>query len=244
MKKIPSDYNRFVKLEGVGEVSRPVDIDQGVTGFSDLVSLRIYKFLERQVINGEAEEDEVCIVFLGGDVTIEVTGEENHTWTFQGRKRAFDGLPHVVYLPPHYHYKLSPHTDAEVAYARAKAEGHFPPRLIEPKVLQSQTIGQDVTEHRLVHILKKGDAERLRCAEYYLAPGHERTHDEQGLEQLVYVNLAPSTANVLATFSDTNKTMTLAHGDSLALEGNEKVTLSATNSELYSLHLSVEKSSG
>lgn len=240
MKKIPSDYNRFITLEGVGEVSRPVDINQSVTDFSQLVSLRIYKFLQGQVINGEAEEDEVCIVFLSGDVTMEVSGKENHTWTFQGRKNVFDGLPYVVYLPPHYHYKLSPHTDAEVAYARAKAEGRFPPRLIEPKNLEQKAVEQGV---QAVHILREGEAEKLMCAEYYLARGREKTYEERALEQLVYNRLDPSNHHALAKLFGTNETMTLTDGDSLAIGANEQLTVSAKDCEMYNLYLAVRKHS-
>jgi hypothetical protein len=234
MKKIPSDYSRFIKLEGVGEVSRPVDIDQSITGFSQFVSLRIYKFLSGQIINGEAEDDEVCIVFLSGDVTMEVTGKENYSWTFQGRKNVFDGLPHVVYLPPHYHYKLSPHTDAEVAYARAKVQGHFAPRLITPDVLKIQGTS--------THILREREAEKLLCSEFRLARGQEQILAKSIREQLVYIRLDPPSSNVVAQFSDSKETLTLAHGDALAVEPGEQLTLQATECKLYSLHLSVDKS--
>lgn len=237
MKRILSDYNRFVNLEGVGEVSRPVDIDQSVTGFSDLVSLRIYKFLSGQIINGEAEDDEVCIVFLSGDVTMEVTGKENHTWVIQGRKTVFDSLPHVVYLPPHYHYKLSPHTDAEVAYARAKARGHFPPRLLEPKMLEPNVNDEAVS------ILREGDAERLCCTELYLSRGQEQTFGELKHEQLVYARLDPTSSSAFAKLSNMDELMRLTQGDTLAIATNEQVTVRVTDGELYSLHLSVGKPS-
>lgn len=238
-KKIPSDYNRFVKLENVGEVSRPVDIDQSVTGFSQLVSLRIYRFLEGQVINGGAEDDEVCIVFLSGDVTMEVTGEEHHTWTIQGRKNVFDDLPYVVYLPPHYRYKLSPHADAEVAYARARAEGHFPPRLIKPDMLEQKLSNQSTS----VQILQEGEAEKLLCREFSLALKHEQHLKESTREQLFYIRLDPPSSKALAQFSKGNETLTLVHGDTLAVKPAEQATLRAADCKLYSLHLSVDKPS-
>jgi hypothetical protein len=237
MKKISSDLSRFVNLEGVGEVSRPVDIDQSVTGFSDLVSLRIYKFLSGQVINGEAEDDEVCIVFLSGDVMMEVTGKGHYSWAIHGRKNVFDAPPHVVYLPPHYHYKLSPHTDAEVAYARAKAKGHFPPRLIEPKIL-----GRSDEDH-LVQLLREGEAEKLLCSEFRLARGGEQTFEESPCEHLVHIRFEPSSSNAVASPSEATETLPLTHGDSLAIEAGERVVVRVIDGDLYGLHVSVEKPS-
>jgi 5-deoxy-glucuronate isomerase len=240
-KKIPSDYNRFITLENVGEVSRPVDIDQAVTGFSHLVSLRIYKFLPRQIINGEAEDDEVCIVFLSGDVTIEVMGKENHTWTFQGRKNVFDGLPHVVYLPPHYLYKLSPHTDAEVAYARAKAEGHLSPRLILPENIKTETLGEGLSEHQVAHILQTGEAEKLRCAEICTRGGGWQPYPPQqheGLEQLIYYRVTDANGFALTRLYGNNfdETMTLKDGDSLAIDEGYYTVAVPPDCTLYSLH--------
>lgn len=239
-KKIPSDHNRFIRLEGVGEVPRPVDIDQGVTGFSQLVSLRIYKFLPGQVINGEAEDDEVCIVFLSGDVTMEVTGKENHSWTIQGRKNVFDGLPYVVYLPPHYHYKLSPHTDAEVAYARAKATGHFPPRLIRPEDIKTQTLGQGLSEYQVSHILQAGEAEKLLCMEVHTPGGHWQPYPPQqneGLEQLNYYRVKGSNAFALVRLygDGFDEAMTFFDGDSLAVDRGNLIVAVSPDCTLYSL---------
>lgn len=239
-KKIPSDPNRKIRLEGVGEVSRPVDIDQSVTGFSQLVSLRIYKFLSGQIINGEAEEDEVCIVFLSGDVTMEVTGKENHTWTIQGRKNVFDGLPHVVYLPPHYHYKLSPHTNAEVAYARAKAEGHFAPRLIRPQDIKTETLEQGLSEHQVSHILQIGEAEKLLCSETRTRSGHWQPYPPQkneGLEQLTYYRMMSPNAFALARLygEGFDEAMTLVDGDSLAIDKGYHTVAVSPDCTLYSL---------
>jgi 5-deoxy-D-glucuronate isomerase len=240
-KKIPSDLNRKIRLEGVGEVSRPVDIDQSVTGFSQLVSLRIYKFLSGQIINGEAEDDEVCIVFLSGDVTMKVTGKEHHSWTLQGRNNVFDGLPHVVYLPPHYHYKLSPHTDAEVAYARAKAEGRFPPRLITPGMLEQNVSTRGTNTHQAVQILREGEAEKLLCREFHLDQEHEQVFEKSLSEQLLHVRLSSPDSNAFAKLSNANET--LRHGDTLAIDAGEQVTIHAADCELYCLRLSVAKPS-
>ena len=243
-KKIPSDYNRFINLEGVGDVSRPVDINQTNTGFSELVSLRIYKFLSGQVINGEAEDDEVCIVFLSGDVTMEVSGKENHSWTFQGRKNVFDGLPYVVYLPPHYHYKLSPHSDAEVAYARAKAIGHFSPRLIRPENIKTEILGEGLSEHQVSHLLQTCEAEKLRCAEIRINGGHWQPYPPQsseGLEQLNYYRMKNPNSFSLARLDGEgfDEAMTIKDGDSLAVDKGYHTVAVSPDCTLYGLQFFV-----
>jgi hypothetical protein len=55
MQVIEPDFDRMIELPGVGPTPRPVDIDQSVTGFRDLVSLRIYEFADGTTIDGEAE---------------------------------------------------------------------------------------------------------------------------------------------------------------------------------------------
>ena len=105
----------MVELPGVGACPRPVDIDQSVTGFSDLVSLRVYTFACGMVIDGEAEEDELFIVLMRGTIDVEVAGASTNSFTLQTNVGA-----RAVYLPPHDRYRLRARSDADVAYTRAK----------------------------------------------------------------------------------------------------------------------------
>ena len=126
MQVIEPDFDRTVDLPGVGPTPRPVDIDQSVTGFSDLVSLRIYDFADGTVIDGEAEADEVLVVLLAGAVTIAVTGQHEAEFRLDA-----DG-DWAVYLPPHHHYRLRPLAPATVAYARARPSASHAPRAFRP----------------------------------------------------------------------------------------------------------------
>lgn len=126
MKVIPPDFDRMVDLPGVGPTPRPVDIGQAETGFSDLISLRVYDFAAGTVIDGEAEGDEVLVTLLAGVATVEVTGAHEAAFTLQA-----DG-DWALYLPPHHRYRLSPIAQATVAYARAKPLEAHPPRAFAP----------------------------------------------------------------------------------------------------------------
>ena len=68
MKIIDADDTRMIDLPGVGPCPRPVDIDQGVTGFHRLKSLRIYRFEPGPAIHGDSETDEVFILPLPASV--------------------------------------------------------------------------------------------------------------------------------------------------------------------------------
>jgi hypothetical protein len=126
MKVIEPDFDRTIDLPGVGPTPRPVDVDQAVTGFSDLLSLRVYDFAPDTAVEGEAEEDEVLVVLLGGAATVAVTGLHEAEFTLQA-----DG-DWAVYLPPRHHYRLTPITQAAVAYARARPSVASAPRAFAP----------------------------------------------------------------------------------------------------------------
>ena len=92
MRLIEPDENRMIDLPGVGPCPRPVDIDQRLTGFRTLKSLRIYRFQTGPAIHGESEIDEVFILPLVGTLEIEITGRD----AFQGRLSALEiGRAHV-----------------------------------------------------------------------------------------------------------------------------------------------------
>lgn len=132
MKVIKADHDRRIPIHGVpGPVSRPVDIDQSITGFRDLRSLRIYRFDEGSVIDGDAEQDEVFVVVLAGSVEFTVSGTQSDHFELS----AAGGLPArgcVAYLPPRHTYRLRSHTESEVAYARATPDAPREPRAFAP----------------------------------------------------------------------------------------------------------------
>lgn len=118
MKIIPADPSRMIDLPGVGPCPRPVDIDQSVTGFNRLKSLRIYRFAAGPAIEGESEVDEVYIVALDGAAQMQISG---------AHPLAADLAPgHALYMTPHHAYRLTPQTDALIAYSRAEAAGTVP----------------------------------------------------------------------------------------------------------------------
>lgn len=117
MQIIRPDYNRRIDLPGAGPCPRPVDIDQSVTGFTGLVSLRVYSFSRGMVIHGEAEEDELFIVLMRGVIEVAVDQGAARVGAFSLRH---DHGARAVYMPPQSAYLLKAGSDADVAYARVK----------------------------------------------------------------------------------------------------------------------------
>lgn len=225
--RFSADATNLIELLGVGAVPRPTDLDQSKTGFEKLVSLRIYTFSQGQTIHGEAEGDEVVIVFLQGSLSITVTGEGTKTWEISGRESVFAGPVQAVYLPPRCSYRLELHTDAQVAYARARAEGRFPPRLLESR-RQSKN-GVEVRQ-----ILGPNEGEALECHEFILSTGS--AYDLPGeAETLTHYRL--ESANAL--YADSTSVETMLEGAD-TIGATEPYTVTTPKGKLYGLTFLVQ----
>lgn len=125
-----ADHGRRIELEGVGPAARPVDIDQAQTGFAVLRTLRIYHFEPPAVIKGHAEEDEVFIVVLQGEIELQMRSEHwsssESRFTLEAAGKS-GSVACAAYLPPHAEYSLTPLSGADVAYARALPTESRPP---------------------------------------------------------------------------------------------------------------------
>lgn len=117
MQVIGPDFARRIDLPGAGPCPRPVDIDQAVTGFKELVSLRIYSFVRGLAIDGEAEGDELLIIPMRGEIELTVTAVGRTLGRFV---LGDDWETRAIYMPPGSSYRLGARRDADVAYARVR----------------------------------------------------------------------------------------------------------------------------
>ncbi len=166
---------------------------------------RMLGFQVRALAAGEAliaqsEGNELCLVFLGGDASVNVGGE---TWQIRGRRGVFAGLPYAVYLPPGVSYTVQSDGGLVVALGSAPAEGRLPPRLITPEDVKVEMRGGHNVTRQITHILDPGDAEHLLCVEVYTPSGNwssypPHKHDVQDppnevdLEEIYYYRIHPS----------------------------------------------------
>ncbi len=233
MQRFPADPARRVELEGVGEVPRPTDVDADATGFTRLRSLRVYAFSAGQVIRGEAEDDEVCVVAVSGRVSLEVTGPASASFSGEGRASPFRGDPLAIYLPPGHGYVLTVHEDAEVAYARARAVGRFEPRELRAA---PETVGAGAAQHERRALLAPGDAEHLRCEEIRIPDGHWRfAADARDLDALAYYRLKPPTGFALHRAG--REVLVLADRDTVGSERVGDVLAVPPGCDLYALRV-------
>lgn len=227
MKLIKADQNRRLEIPGVPNlVRRPVDIDKSQTGFSNLRSLRIYRFDSGSVINGHAEEDEVLIVVLAGSVelTMSETDSEDSPRPFT-LSAASDSQsnPCAAYLPPHAAYRLIPQGGADVAYARATPDGGSRPTVFAPHV-RLDAAGNSVLFEEATHPQRL----RIRLLQIKATKNDiavkpiEKSEDL--LEALVHVRTVPT--ELAATITKGNEAPTpLESWDTVAVSPGDHPTL-------------------
>ncbi len=227
MQLIKADHDRRLELPGVpAPVRRPVDIDRSRTGFANLRSLRIYRFDAHTVIEGHAEEDEVFVVILAGSVEFNVQ-EANSEGEWQPfTLSAASGSNHqtcVAYLSPGSAYRLTPQTDADVAYARATPVGGRPSTALTSSVSRDNagiTVlfeEEAYAQHlrlRLLQIKTDKDEVNLSLVE----------QSEPGYEALIYIRTLP--AEGVATVATGGETMQLDSWDTVAVAPREFPTVS------------------
>ena len=230
MKLIAADHDRRYDLPGVSDSARrPVDIDASNTGFTRLRSLRLYRFEAGSVIDGHAEEDEVFVVVTSGSVEMKIGWEDSavdaagiHTLSVP---TGVSVEPFVAYLPPHSAYQLTPHTSADVAYARAT-----PVETRSPAVFRASP---SATSEGVTALLdERSHAERLRLKVLRVraesnAVVVELTGDaDAGLEGLVHIQNS-SSQDVGSVAAEGGSSLPLHSWDTLALAPGERPVLHA-----------------
>lgn len=227
---------------------RTLAVTPEIAGWAGL-TFRTYLFRAGHPVDGESVGDEVLTIFLYGSATIRVGDRE---WEVVGGIDGSPGRPHMVYMPPRHTYLLTPHTDCEVAYARAPAEGRFPPRLITPGTQAVVDLGDGTTRHGVVSVIGPGEAEHLLCAEVWTPAGNWSDCPLQGhgvatqargavLAELCYHRIAPLDGwAVQRLYSDdgaVDEAVVVRDADAVLVRGAYHPAVAAPDSALYSLHV-------
>ncbi|WP_419805317.1 5-deoxy-glucuronate isomerase [Terriglobus sp.] len=229
MKLVKPDHETRYEVPGVpGLVRKPVNLDGAELGFTKLRSLRLYQFEAGTVINGHAEQDEVFVIVTAGSVEMKIGYSDEAvdrfgTFTLSAPGFANEDDPFVAYLPPHSVYRMTPHTDADVFYARAT-----PSEVREPAVFRANTPGSPGPVNTLFG--DNSHAERLRLKVLSVAPsGADVTLQmvnpaDVACEVVVHVQGTP--AAKVATLQDSKaNALNLASWDTVALSPREHPVL-------------------
>ena len=137
------------------------------------------------------EENEMCIVLLGGRFSIE---SRLGVWrTSNGRKDVFHGLPHAAYFPPHTEFTLAAESESlDIAYGFTNGDVQLKGFFITPEDVQKKGIelrGGDNASRQINSILPPGSpCHRLVCVEVYTPSGNwssfpAHKHDSRTLDK-------------------------------------------------------------
>ena len=142
---------------------------------------RYVSFSAHQLAPGAAltlsdDANEICAVILSGKVSAKAGDLE---WKeIGGRQSVFeDAAPYAVYVPPRTKLTITAKTEAELAVARAPAQGKLPARLIEPSAMRRSARGKGANTRYVCDILPQGEpAESLLLVEVKTPSGNSSSY--------------------------------------------------------------------
>ncbi len=153
-------------------------------------------FGAKKIFKGEnwisnTEQNEMCIVLLGGKFSIE--SKYGKWFTENGRVSVFKGLPHAAYLPPNTEFSLICQSDeVDFAFGYCKSQNEYDGYFITPQMVKDYGIelrGGDNASRQINSILPPGSAcGKLVCVEVYTPSGNwssfpAHKHDERKVDQ-------------------------------------------------------------
>jgi 5-deoxy-glucuronate isomerase len=168
------------------------------------VGFSAHRLMPDEAMTIDPSSDELCVVVLGG--TVSVRQRDGETWTHIGERRDVfdDAAPYAVYLPQASGVEVTAHTPAEIGVAHAAGPGNAPARLIEPAQMKRFARGSGANERFVCDILPEtAAAAHLLVVEVRTPGGHSSSypphkHDtdnlpqESALEETYYHRLNPA----------------------------------------------------
>ena len=150
-------------------------------------------------VEAETGHRECGIVVLGGRCSVRSTVG---SWCdFGGRRNAFDGVAHTLYLPVGVRFTVTAETDCDLAFCYCRAEEEHPARLITPDQVHVEIRGGGNATRQINHLLMPAfPAHRLLLVEVYTPGGNwssypPHKHDvhnppgEVDLEEIYYYKI-------------------------------------------------------
>jgi 5-deoxy-glucuronate isomerase len=167
------------------------------------VGFSAHRLAPSEAMAVERGGSEVCIVVLGGTVTVTQGASR---WTDLGERRDVfdDTAPYAVYVPDGTALRVTARTQAEIGVASAPGPGSASPRVIEPSKIRRFARGSGLNERFVCDILPQTEpALHLLVVEVRTPSGHSSSypphkHDtdnlpqESSLEETYYHRLKPA----------------------------------------------------
>jgi 5-deoxy-glucuronate isomerase len=195
------------------------------------------------------ETEEAVFVLLGGNCVAN-WGEGQQM--IGKRKNVFDGLPHVLYLPPHAKASFTAETACEIAECRVPSEASLPPKLITPDDIATTLRGGGNVSRQIVDVLPPSfPADKLIAFEVYTPggnwssyPPHKHdTHNppnEANLDEIYYYRIArPEGFAFQYLYSDKDiigQTVRARDGDAVLVHNGYHAVVAGPGYDVYYLN--------
>jgi len=167
------------------------------------VGFAAYRLASGETVDIAQAGSEICIVVLGGKVTVTQGG---NAWREIGERADVfaDKAPYAVYLPDGSAVRVAAHSQAEIGVASAPGPGTTAARLIEPAAMKRFARGTGANTRYVCDILPQTEpASHLLVVEVRTPSGHSSSypphkHDtdnspvESSLEETYYHRLNPA----------------------------------------------------
>lgn len=176
-----------------------IDVTPASAGWT-YVGFEVGRLQEGEVVSGDTQDRELCLVFVSGRGRVTVDGVE--LGELGQRMSPFDGPPAAVYIPAGSSWSVVPTTVLELAECSAPGGGNHSARIID--VPAQITRGSGSNTRYVTNILPETDtgAESLLVVEVITPAGHASSypphkHDvdnlphESQLEETYYHRLNP-----------------------------------------------------
>jgi 5-deoxy-glucuronate isomerase len=188
-------FRQYVPKDGYTALVKP-----GKDGI-EILELGILRLPAGRTYRSASEEQEVCIVFLGGLANATV-GEASFL-SIGSRANVFAGRATALHIPPGLKFKVEAVGALEAAIARAPSDLPGEPRLIGPEKVKVNVRGKDTFERQVHDIIDFNfPSKRLLVGETFNQPGkwssypphkHDRMAppEETRMEEVYFFKINP-----------------------------------------------------
>ncbi|MCF5505707.1 5-deoxy-glucuronate isomerase, partial [Pseudomonas syringae] len=159
------------------------DIVALAPGVLEYVGFAAYRLEGGERLSLSAEEDELCVVLLGGHVSVsgEAPGQGAFSWENIGDRQSVfeEKSPFAVYLPPHSQVELVARGPVHLGVCRAPgdADKQLPARLILPGSMKRSVRGKGANTRYVCDILPDTEpAHSLLVVEVRTPSGHSSSY--------------------------------------------------------------------
>jgi 5-deoxy-glucuronate isomerase len=168
------------------------------------VGFSAHRLRDGEAMTIDRPHDELCIVVLGGIVSVRQRNGETFARIGARRDVFDDAAPYAVYLASGGGIDVTAHGAALIGVASAPGPGDAPTRLIEPSLMKRFARGSGLNTRYVCDILPEGEpASHLLVVEVRTPSGHSSSypphkHDadnlpqESALEETYYHRLSPA----------------------------------------------------